>query len=1024
MGVGFSSAGRRMMVRVAGIALVLGVATLGGVPAVAQAQQDCAAISALTLTSDTPGVLDVSWEAPTGAAPTDYRVNWALSDEDYPSWTDNTANLHPTTTSQQLTDLDEGVEYKVRVRARYHDGARAENPCSGPWAEATRQVAAQPSSGVRSDDEPPVALEPPELAVIEPDDPDVAPVALQQSADGSVSEPANGVLAVPAILVWRSAAAQDSGICGRTEIVRDAILRKLPDVSACSDVTGTHLASITGEMIMLDNGTITLQDGDFEGLSNLDVLYLHYNDLSSIPEDALDGLTGLEELFLYNNTLTTLPGDVFDDLSNLEELHLSHNRLSSLPADVFDGLSNLEELYLEYNSLASLPDGIFDDLSALRVLNLTANSLTGLDGQGFEHLGALQGLFLAGNGLAGLPGEVFDGLTDLQTLHLYSNELSEFPDGLFTGLSNLRTLVLHSNPGAPFTFVAELEPAGGSSVAVSVDQSAPFAMTVTLTAEGATLSAASVTVPAGSNRSEAVTVDLDGSTGTVSVQSASFAGTQNADIRTGLGQALSLPAGLGEALLLPADICDRTQQVQDAILAKLADISDCAAVTAEHLTAIPYLYLGHKGISALQSGDFDGLTNLETLNLYRNSLLSALPEDVFDGLTSLKTLNLSRNSLSALPEDVFDGLTNLESLSTAQNSLSALPEDVFDGLTSLKTLGLFNNSLSALPEDVFDGLTNLESLDLSYNRLSELPAGVFDGLSSLKAMWMAKVGLSALPEDVFDGLTNLETLWMVNNGWSALPEDVFDGLTNLKGLYLYSNSLSALPEDVFDGLSSLEQLDLYDNLGSPFTFSAELAQEGTDAVVVNVTEGAPFDMVVGLSAEGGSLSATTVTIDGGTRTSEAILVTPTGDGPAQVTISVESAAFEGVTWWSRVGDKQWHKANNFKAGLGESLTATFAAPNSPATGAPTISGTAQVSQTLTANTSGIADADGLTNVTYSYQWLAGRDTVIGGATSSTYTLEASDVDEVITVRVTFTDDAGNEESLTSAATAAVIIGGL
>ncbi len=104
----------------------------------------------------------MSWDAPTGAAPTDYRVNWARSGEDYPPWTDNTANHQPTTTSQQLTDLDEGVEYKVRVRARYHDG-----PWSGPWAEATRQVAAQPSPGVRSDD-PPVTLEPPKLTVIEP----------------------------------------------------------------------------------------------------------------------------------------------------------------------------------------------------------------------------------------------------------------------------------------------------------------------------------------------------------------------------------------------------------------------------------------------------------------------------------------------------------------------------------------------------------------------------------------------------------------------------------------------------------------------------------------------------------------------------------------------------------------------------------------------------------------------------------------------------------------------------------------
>ena len=108
----------------------------------------------------------------------------------------------------------------------------------------------------------------------------------------------------------------------------------------------------------------------------------------------------------------------------------------------------------------------------------------------------------------------------------------------------------------------------------------------------------------------------------------------------------------------------------------------------------------------------------------------------------------------------------------------------------------------------------------------------------------------------------------------------------------------------------------------------------------------------------------------------------------------------------------------------ETYTVTVTrADNTPATGAPTISGTAQVGQTLTADTSGISDADGLDNVSYSYQWLADA-TEIDGATGSTYTLQASDNGKAIKVRVTFTDDAGNEESLTSAATEAVVMGGL
>ena len=107
-----------------------------------------------------------------------------------------------------------------------------------------------------------------------------------------------------------------------------------------------------------------------------------------------------------------------------------------------------------------------------------------------------------------------------------------------------------------------------------------------------------------------------------------------------------------------------------------------------------------------------------------------------------------------------------------------------------------------------------------------------------------------------------------------------------------------------------------------------------------------------------------------------------------------------------------------------SPTATVTGPaeappaNNAAAGAPTISGTPQVEQTLTADTSSITDDDGLTNVSYSYQWTAGGSD-IAGATASTYTLTASEQGKTVQVRVTFTDDADNEETLTSIATAEV-----
>ena len=95
--------------------------------------------------------------------------------------------------------------------------------------------------------------------------------------------------------------------------------------------------------------------------------------------------------------------------------------------------------------------------------------------------------------------------------------------------------------------------------------------------------------------------------------------------------------------------------------------------------------------------------------------------------------------------------------------------------------------------------------------------------------------------------------------------------------------------------------------------------------------------------------------------------------------------------------------------------------NTPATGAPTIAGTPQVGETLTAVTTAIMDANGLNNVSYTYQWIRvdGSDSNIAGATASTYTLVAADEGKTIKVKVSFTDDASNPETLTSVATAVV-----
>ena len=125
----------------------------------------------------------------------------------------------------------------------------------------------------------------------------------------------------------------------------------------------------------------------------------------------------------------------------------------------------------------------------------------------------------------------------------------------------------------------------------------------------------------------------------------------------------------------------------------------------------------------------------------------------------------------------------------------------------------------------------------------------------------------------------------------ALKSGDFEGLSNVDTLDLTDNALETLPDGVFEGLVSLEQVLLSGNPGVPFALTAELEQRGDGAFVVKVVEGSPFDLMVTLSARGGTLSSTSVKVEGGSLASEPVGVSADSSGPAQVTVTVESATF-------------------------------------------------------------------------------------------------------------------------------------
>ena len=446
-------------------------------------------------------------------------------------------------------------------------------------------------------------------------------------------------------------------------------------------------------------------------------------------------------------------------------------------------------------------------------------------------------------------------------------------------------------------------------------------------------------------------------------------------------------------------ICDRTTQVLSEIMFAINNHLDeelsCEDVTDEHLSQFRSFHSGSGHPKDEPFGHYH--VGSREILIIRGTQLTSLKEGDFDGLgEAISGIHMTQNRLTTLPSGIFEGLTHLDTLVLYWNDIESLPDDVFEGLTRLETMALQGNNLANLPDGIFDDLTNLETLLLYHNDLTSIPEGIFDNLTNLQRLELWANDINSLPS-------------------SLPPSNNNHGLE----LSLAHNELTELPEGLFLSENlNITELTLHGNPGSPFGINMvgevlenNVSNDGTRTARIRyvVREAAPVDMRAEVSVTGGSVLASSVSVTAGEMYS------------GEMTITQEVAGESAIVSLSNLttGD-----ISTFTMGVTFGVTSLTlfdddAPVNTPATGAPTISGTAQVGETLTADTSGIVDADGLTNVSYSYQWLFSRDTEINGATSPTYTLQASDNGKVIKVRVSFTDDAGNDEELTSGATGAV-----
>ena len=558
------------------------------------------------------------------------------------------------------------------------------------------------------------------------------------------------------------------------------------------------------------NQLTTLTEGLFDGLSALTTLYLYGNSVDPLPLTVSLEKVGADQvkavapsgapfemvlpLTVANGSISggattiTIPAGSVEsqpltvvrtpgtsaavtvDIGTLPGLPANHSgytlaKSADLPLEMFSLLAGGicdRTPQVQTAIVALLPDvSTCSEVtevhlaSGITSLSLNDQGITALQADDFAGLTSLAELRLYDNQLSTLPADLFDGLSALTTLYLNGNQLTALPDGLFNGLSALTTLYLYGNSVDPLPLTVSLEKVGADQVKATAPTGAPFEMVLPLSIANGSISggATTITIPAGSVESQPLTVTRSpGTAAAVTVDIGTLPGLPANHSGYALGKSADLPLEMFS--LLTGGICDRTPQVQTAILAAVPGVSTCDEVTAAHLAVITSLNVADKSISSLKAGDFDGLSALTTLNLSGNQL-SSLPDGIFDKLNALTELHLGRNQLSSLPAGIFDNLNALTTLNLSGNQLSSLPDGIFDNLNALTRLYLAANQLSSLPDGIFDNLNTLTGLDLGSNSVNPLPLTVSlekVGEGQFKATAPAGAPFDiALPLTVVDG---------------------------------------------------------------------------------------------------------------------------------------------------------------------------------------------------------------------------------------------------------------------------------
>lgn len=570
--------------------------------------------------------------------------------------------------------------------------------------------------------------------------------------------------------------------------------------------------------LSLQQNAIDFSFDGIEAAEKLSLLYLSQTRISSL--EGISRAKSLKRLHLTECYLSgPLPNELFS-LTNLESLFLNYNQFTGRIPPTISQLSKLKKLFLMSNQLSGPLPAALGKLGKLEILSLTDNTFSGSIPNEFNNLKSIEILAVEherrnealqsgdknkrrtqqGFGLTGkLPS--FDGLPNLQQLLLGYNSLTgtipyNFLDGIVDKAKPLRidleNNLLEGNVPSSLTQFADVHTSLERNKFVGI---APGLCNMDQWNDG----------DVKENKCNAILCPKN---------SFSPIGRHSLDYNCTACPEFTASLYLGASECISDD--DLNEESEKKILLKLFDdLKGTGWYSHEHWYDDDVSFCQWYGITCAPGGT----DSVEAIRLPNNGLVGRVPNDVFK-LPNLKELNFGKNAITIN----FGGLENAVKLQFLNlDSVGLRSIAGIEASTSLKILHISSNKFSSFPFELLQ-LSNLEILYLSRNKFNmNIPD--LSSLSHLKYFQCRRCGFTGEVPSWLGDMQSLQYLSLPDNKLTGdIPENLtkvkslehldlsdqtprgggltgelptFNTLENLSDLYLNGNKLSGFIQDSF-----------------------------------------------------------------------------------------------------------------------------------------------------------------------------------------------------------------------------------